>query len=176
MVHTLHATHGLAASSSRPRGSAPVVRPERHRLLLAELTREEGAIVAFAGLRRRLGWHPQILSRALRDLEDQGDIAGGREGYQATEQGRLEAEPAAEEMEILRLVLTASLEARLGSLAGRWLEDLRWFGRSEGPGETTYLWTDGEGRMVRLRLRGGVLSVAGPSSALEAVLRLLAAL
>src|SRR5579863_6443415 len=50
---------------------------------------EEGLIgFTFEGLKRRLGTHPETLSRILDRLEDQRDLEKTDRGYRVTERGR----------------------------------------------------------------------------------------
>lgn len=148
--------------------SSPIV--GRDRLILAELAHDD-ATVTFTGLRRRIGIHPQSLTRALQRLEEAGDIVSDDGGYRVTEQGHDAlhgaAVPDEERTELVRLLLgpDARAEDVVAALEGRWFEGLRWYGKADGPGETRLLWTiDPEGTLVRLRIVGGslIIEVAAP--------------
>src|SRR5687768_14684670 len=55
--------------------------PERERDVLTELARAQGGRIGFQALRRRLGLHPQALTRTLRHLETSGFIQRDDLGY-----------------------------------------------------------------------------------------------
>ncbi len=146
----------------------------RPRLILQELARDN-AEVTFTGLRRRLGIHPQALTRELRRLEEEQLVERAAGSYRLTQDGEArvsQAEPqsAAELLEVLRLLLPpgADAETVARALAGRWFNNLRWYGRADGPGELVLLWlTEDQGSLVRLRLVAGTLVIEAESGASE---------
>jgi len=151
------------APGDRIRPDEPSSRPLGRDLLLRELARDD-AVVAFTGLRRRLGLHPETLTRRLRRLEEAGLVERAEEGYRLTEAGRTgmagAAQAVEESMEVLRMVLPPEAdEAALAeALSGRWVEALRWYGRSDGPGERLLIWTTRDG-VVRVRIGAGAVTV-----------------
>ncbi|HEX9816239.1 MAG TPA: MarR family transcriptional regulator, partial [Candidatus Thermoplasmatota archaeon] len=54
--------------------SGPLDLRDREKTVLEELARVNGGHIAFQALRRRLGLHPQALTRTLRSLESSGWI------------------------------------------------------------------------------------------------------
>lgn len=133
----------------------------RTRLILQALAHDD-AEITFTGLRRRLGLHPQALTRELRRLEADGAIEHDG-AYRLSEEGRAALHDSlaadAETVELVRLLLPPDLDAAdlADALAGRWFEALRWYGRGDGPGEVLLMWvTEPDGVLVRLRLVGGV--------------------
>ncbi|MGB0651560.1 MAG: hypothetical protein ACPGQL_00025 [Thermoplasmatota archaeon] len=133
--------------------------------ILEELADAEG-VVAFSGLRRRLGVHPQQLTRHLRRLEAEEALERTEQGYRLVEQeGSEEAGLTRHErvdLELLRLRLLpgADAAALAEALEGRWFDGLRFYGRSDGPDEVRLTWvTEPEGRLVKLRLVAGLLLV-----------------
>jgi DNA-binding Lrp family transcriptional regulator len=134
--------------------------------------------VAFNGLRRALGVHPESLTRALRRLEREGTIERTGQGYRLSGEiaadrpspvtGAL-AQPALAE---LKLPPTEGRAEVLARLAGRWFGDYRWIGYFEQGGSTTLVWSHRLGQeRLWLRLRGDLLEIhssagtEGPGSA-----------
>lgn len=140
-----------------------------------ELLSEHPGRLAFNGLRRTLGAHPESLSRALRRLERDGRVTHDAEGYTLRLDGEAPVTPdRGNAMDPPRLVASVHLPAGvggdsvLGALAGRWFGALRWVGVYEHPGEPTLVWSAGGGRAhVLLSTRRGQLrvSVEGASNA-----------
>ena len=66
--------HGIPVSSVGDRDSD----------ILAFLSEEEFTFFTFEGLKRRLGLHPETLSRILSRLEQEGIVKKSSEGYTVT--------------------------------------------------------------------------------------------
>jgi hypothetical protein len=108
----------------------------------------------FEGLKRRLGAHPETLSRILDRLEDEQILEKTARGYHVTRKGRtvtgVKPLSAAVESRItlLRTLLPRAenpVEA-LESLQGRWFGPLRWLGYSEEEARGHVLkWTTEDG-------------------------------
>ncbi|MBI2077259.1 MAG: MarR family transcriptional regulator [Euryarchaeota archaeon] len=153
----------LAAGSSQ----ASAALRDRERLVLSELARDAQAQVAFQGLRRRLGLHPQALVRTLRSLESLGYIRRESDGYRLAAPGAeaLGARPAPLPP-TLRPVFAAVLPNHVTSdrivekLARRWFNGLRWYGVVATPREQVLTWlTEADGSVVQLRLADGMLGL-----------------
>lgn len=119
--------------------------------------------VAFNGLRRKLGAHPESLARALRRLEREGLVERADGGYRSLSAEAPESPSAPNELRpIARIELPRdSDEATIfGRLAGRWFGSLRWVGMVEQPGRRLLAWArrDGSGQ-VFLGVHRGVLRV-----------------
>jgi len=172
-------------SALRP--SPPPSLEERERIVLSELAREIDAWVTFQGLRRQLGVHQQALARTLRRLEQSGLIAHAGKGYQLTDAGftalrgdrpSIEARPA---LPLVHALLPPHVqpEAVAAQLSRRWFGGLRWYGQSEGPGETSLHWMADRTRVtVRVSTSGVTLEVedTGDARAFAAARPVLAAL
>lgn len=144
-----------------------------------------GGRLAFSGLRRMLGAHPESLARSLRRLEREGLVERVTGGYRA-----LRGAPAVDVLSDRGLRVIAKIELPPGSspailsaqLAGRWFGTLRWVGLLERPEGELLAWArrDAE-RLVLLSVRGRELSVLvrsdaapdDPSEAEEAAYELL---
>ncbi len=125
--------------------------------------------VAFSGLRRKLGAHPESLARALRRLEREGLVERGAGGYRSLNGGGLDGVPEAEPLRaIARIELPADLDEAtvVGRLAGRWFGSLRWVGVVDEPGRRLLAWArrDGHGEVL-LGVQRGTLRVYVPESA-----------
>jgi len=122
--------------------------------------------IAFSGLRRVLGAHPESLSRALRRLEREGLVERADGGYRAiTAPGT--GSPVSTELRSIAMVdLPPGVEAGFvhGRLSGRWFGSLRWVGIVERPGGRLLAWAgrDGAG-YVLLGIQRGVLRVYVPA-------------
>lgn len=180
-----------AAAEAPPPSSTPTPSPpleERERSVLVELARELDAWVTFQGLRRQLGVHQQALARTLRRLEQQGLIAHAGKGYQLTGAGfsaLRSARPAAADARPAIPIVHALLpphvqpDAVASQLSRRWFGGLRWYGQSEGPGETSLHWMADKTRVtVRVGAGGVTLEVedTGDARAYAAARPVLAAL
>ncbi len=125
--------------------------------------------VAFSGLRRVLGAHPESLARALRRLEREGRVERVDGGYRIhSEHVRSIDEVASDLHPIARvdLPLGTPVETIFGRLAGRWFGSLRWVGVVDRPGLRLLAWArrDGGGLVLLGVDRGTVrVYVPGPS-------------
>jgi DNA-binding transcriptional ArsR family regulator len=122
--------------------------------------------IAFSGLRRVLGAHPESLSRALRRLEREGLVERNDGGYRALLPSHPAGPPSTELRSIARVDLPPGVEAEFvhGRLSGRWFGSLRWVGVVERPGGRLLAWAgrDGSG-YVLLGIQRGVLHVYVPA-------------
>jgi hypothetical protein len=133
--------------------------------------------IAFSGLRRALGAHPEALARSLRRLEREGLVERSADGYRALAPERptdpslvADLHPVAR----IDLPIGATRELVLGRLSGRWFGSLRWVGVIDAARGRLLAWArrDGSG-YVLLGVRAGRLEVyvpgdAGPGETSEA--------
>lgn len=161
---------------------------ERERTVLVELAREVDAWVTFQGLRRQLGVHQQALARTLRRLEQAGLIAHAGKGYQLTDAGfsalrtdRPDSAQARPAIPVVHALLPPHVQpsAVAQQLSRRWFGGLRWYGQSEGPGETSLHWM-AEKTKVTVRVSPGSVTLevedTGDARAYAAARPVLAAL
>lgn len=120
---------------------------ERDSDVLAVLSEEGLVTFSFEGLKRRLGLHPETLSRILLRLEQEGFVEKKAEGYGVTprinEFFRTNPIYAGESrVSLLKTFLPTDISvARLVSeLRGRWFGFLRWLGLSHHGGSVTLKW------------------------------------
>jgi Bacterial regulatory proteins, gntR family len=124
--------------------------------------------MAFNGLRRKLGAHPESLARALRRLEREGLVERADGGYRSLSDGAMSPALNAQELHsIARIELPRELDesAIFARLAGRWFGSLRWIGMVEQSGRRLLAWArrDGYGQVL-LGVHRGVLQVYVPDS------------
>ncbi len=127
-----------------PEGGDRLIEPSRldlrehDREVLEFLSQDPSSQVAFQGLKRRLGIHPEQLSRALHRLADDNLVEHTDLGYRVTSRamqvlspGNLRSEDPG--ITILQTYLPANLDLRglVQTLRGAWIGPLRWYGLSE---------------------------------------------
>jgi hypothetical protein len=135
--------------------------------VLNALQRMHGRM-AFSGLRRSLGAHPESLARALRRLEREGLIDRAEDGYRVLNVPLSFASgPDGELRPVAQIEVPLGLEpeAILARLTGRWFGGLRWVGVVERPPDRLLSWAhrDGSGRVL-LGARRGSLHIYTASS------------
>ncbi|HTW54939.1 MAG TPA: hypothetical protein VMG36_00595 [Thermoplasmata archaeon] len=109
-----------------------------------------GGRVAFSGLRRALGAHPESLSRALRRLEREGLVGREDGGYRSlVPRPQAVPSPPADRLPVASVQLPPGGEADevVRRLTGRWFGALRWVGAFDRDGERILAWArrDGSG-------------------------------
>src|SRR2546428_574069 len=111
---------------------------DHDREVLEFLSQDPSTQVAFQGLRRRLGIHPEQLSRALHRLAQDELVERTELGYRVSRRalGILSPSslpPAEPTVTILQTSLPAHVDLRglVGALRGTWIGPLRWYGLAE---------------------------------------------
>jgi len=123
--------------------------------------------LAFSGLRRFLGTHPESLSRSLRRLEREGLVERVDGGYRALAPApRVDAGSDTGLRSIARVEIAPGTrpEELVGRLVGRWFGSLRWVGLLERSDGELLAWArrDGGG-LVLLGLKARTLGIYLPS-------------
>ena len=120
---------------------------ERDVDVLAFLGEEEFAFFTFEGLKRRLGLHPETLSRILDRLEAEGIIKKSSEGYIVTKDIAKQLKHHSTTCDSARVVLLQTylpsdmpVEELISNLRGRWFGLLRWLGLAENTEGATLKW------------------------------------
>ncbi len=140
---------------------------EHDREVLEFLSRDPSAQVAFQGIRRRLGIHPEQLSRALHRLAEDDLVQKTELGYRVTRKAISILSPGEWTSDrpgvtVLQTYLPADLDLRalVASLRGTWVGPLRWYGFSESPEELRLSWTlEDESIQLETHVRVGQLAV-----------------
>ncbi len=124
---------------------------ERDNDVLALLREEDLVTFSFDGLKRRLGLHPETLSRILLRLEQEGIVEKKPEGYRVTsrisEFLRIPAYDGESRVPLLQTFLPSdvSVPQLVSDLRGRWFGFLRWLGLSDNDGNVTLKWITEDG-------------------------------
>lgn len=166
------AVEGSGGSADREKGfeaafSTSVA--DRDMAVLRVIEEEALTSFTFEGLKRRIGAHPETLSRILGRLEDQRILEKANEGYRVTEKGRglfsLHPLNATEpRLTLLRTLLPPNTDAGqiLSDLRGKWFGALRWLGHSSTQEEITLKWiTEDGGLQIDARFSFDSLTVEG---------------
>jgi hypothetical protein len=125
---------------------------ERDADVLAFLSEEDFHFFTFEGLKRRLGLHPETLSRILDRLEAEGIIKKSSQGYMVTKeiakQMKQQSSNASEtRVMLLQTFLPSDLpvEMLVANLRGRWFGLLRWLGLAENADGVALKWVTEDG-------------------------------
>ncbi len=139
---------------------------EHDREVLEFLSRDPSSQVAFQGLRRRLGIHPEQLSRALHRLARDELVMRTELGYRVTPKAVSILSPSAFErrpgVTVLQTYLPADVDLLrlVAALRGTWIGPLRWYGLSETSDEMRMSWVlEDDGLELEVRIRAGHLAV-----------------
>jgi DNA-binding transcriptional ArsR family regulator len=141
---------------------------ERDTNVLHVIEEEDLASFAFEGLKRRLGLHPETLSRVLYRLEDHGIVEKGVEGYIVTSKAKklLKLHPfntKAPNMHLLQTLLPPNVPIQhvVSNLKGKWFGVLRWLGYSENSESVTLKWiTEDGGTIISANFQCGQLDIS----------------
>ncbi|HEY6238357.1 MAG TPA: hypothetical protein VIZ68_04140 [Thermoplasmata archaeon] len=145
----------------------PLTRPRAEGRLddqVVRLLRLRTGRLAFNGLRRELGAHPESLTRALRRLERGGVVLRDAVGYTLADGFHRDVDRSLDAsfhpVASVELAGEVTPDQVLGSLAGRWLGRLRWVGVYERSDDPWLVWSlDGAPGHVLLSVHGRTLTV-----------------
>ena len=134
--------HGIPVSSVGDRDSD----------ILAFLSEEEFTFFTFEGLKRRLGLHPETLSRILNRLEQEGIVKKSSEGYTVTREIAKhlklhQTNTHESRVSLLQTYLPSDIPVQqlVSSLRGKWFGLLRWLGLSQTNESITLKWITEDG-------------------------------
>jgi len=120
--------------------------------ILAFLSQEDFTFFTFEGLKRRLGLHPETLSRILNRLEQEGIIKKTAEGYAVTREiaKRLKLhqnDTSESRASLLQTYLPSDVPVQqlVSNLRGKWFGLLRWLGLAENSEGVTLKWITEDG-------------------------------
>jgi DNA-binding PadR family transcriptional regulator len=140
---------------------------ERDTNVLGVIEEENLASFAFEGLKRRLGLHPETLSRVLNRLEDQGIVKKGAKGYRVTSKAKEllklhSFNTSSPSMHLLQTLLPPDVPIQqvVSNLKGKWFGVLRWLGYSENGKSVTLKWiTEDGGTIIAANFQPGQLNI-----------------
>lgn len=140
---------------------------EHDREVLEFLSRDPTAQIAFQGIRRRLGIHPEQLSRALHRLAEDSLVQKTEVGYRVTPKAQSifspkEWNPGRPSATVLQTYLPADVDVRalVAALRGSWVGPLRWYGLVESGDELRLSWViEDESIQLDVRIHSGQLSI-----------------
>lgn len=140
---------------------------EKDTNILQIIGEEDLTSFTFEGLKRRLGVHPETLSRILYRLEDQGIVEKALEGYKVTPKAKefLRLKPLGTEKPRVHLLHTlpipdVPIQEVVSNLRGKWFGTLRWLGYSENDESITLKWiTEDGGIQVEVNFSESELSI-----------------
>jgi len=157
--------------------------------VLEFLSQEDFTFFTFEGLKRRLGLHPETLSRILNRLEQEGIIKKTSEGYTVTREvaRQLKLHPnslSESRVSLLQTYLPSDMPVHqlVSNLRGRWFGLLRWLGLSENSESITLKWITEDGDIqidakiteAQLTIEANFLHHANLDRALKAAYQLMA--
>ena len=140
---------------------------ERDTNVLHVIEEEDLVSFAFEGLKRRLGVHPETLSRVLYRLEDQGIIEKWVEGYRVTSKAKEflklhSFNTKAPSVHLLQTLLPPDVPIQhvVSNLKGKWFGVLRWLGYSKNSESVTLKWiTEDGGTIIAANFQHGQLNI-----------------
>jgi len=140
---------------------------ERDTNVLHVIGEEDLTSFTFEGLKRRLGVHPETLSRILYRLEDQGIVEKGLGGYKVTSKVKefLRLHPLSKKEPRVPLLQTllpidVPIQQVVSDFRGKWFGMLRWLGYSESDEGITLKWvTEDGGIQIDANFSDGELSI-----------------
>src|SRR5712691_6183530 len=148
------------------------LRSERDGAVLNFIEEEELTGFTFDGLRRRMGTHPETLSRILSRLQEEGIVEAAADGYRVTEKARgmMAIHPLSPTSRIPLLSTLIPYDIGVGEIVSglkrRWFGALRWIGYSENDEGTTLKWVTEDGRVqIDARFSDGELHVEAKAAA-----------
>ncbi|HLQ03199.1 MAG TPA: helix-turn-helix domain-containing protein [Nitrososphaerales archaeon] len=148
------------------------LRSERDGAVLNFIEEEELTGFTFDGLRRKMGTHPETLSRILGRLQEDGIVEAAADGYRVTDKARgvMVIHPLAttSNIPLLSTLLPYDIGVReiVSELKGRWFGTLRWIGYSENEEGTTLKWVTENGRVqIDAKFSNGELHVEAKAAA-----------
>jgi hypothetical protein len=124
---------------------------ERDADVLSVINSEDLTVFTFDGLKRRLGLHPETLSRILARLEQEGLVKKEAGGYKVspkvTKLRLHDNQDDDNHVPLLQTYLPSNVQVQhlITNLNGKWFGSLRWFGLAETSRGITLKWVTEDG-------------------------------
>jgi DNA-binding MarR family transcriptional regulator len=146
----------------------------RNKQLLSLFSIHPSLEISFQGLKRKLGWHQEILSRTLKKLQKDRIIIKTTSGYYKMNIKSYILRRYCSKVErkdsiiVTKLCLPENLdrEVLINRMKNTWFENWRWYSYSEDVLSNTLTWISEDGlTWVSLKINVNVINIeAGPSS------------
>jgi hypothetical protein len=138
---------------------------DREREVLKLFSTDQNANYSFQGLRRRLGFHQETLTRTLKRLEEAQAIEHTPEGYKLrgpNNFGFTVNTSAASTKTIIDAYLPTQVDVTVlfQKLRGRWFSNFRWLGYSHDGDMLSMSWISEDGQLqLSARITGGKITI-----------------
>jgi hypothetical protein len=144
---------------------------DREREVLKLFSTDQNANYSFQGLRRRLGFHQETLTRTLKRLEEAQAIQRTPEGYKLRENNHIfsvtfNANPTPTKT-IIDAYLPSQVDVTLlfQKLRGRWFSNFRWLGYSHDGDMLSMSWISEDGQLqLQARISGGKILIGADTA------------
>jgi DNA-binding Lrp family transcriptional regulator len=140
---------------------------EREREVLKFLSSEQNSYYSFQGLRRRLGFHQETLTRTLKRLEEAHAIERSPQGYKVRANGASYSFNVRTNQPESKPIIDAYLPSQVDvtvlfqKLRGRWFSNFRWLGYSRDGEQLSMSWISEDGQMqLQARIGAGKIIIA----------------
>lgn len=145
---------------------------EREREVLEFLSTDQNAYFSFQGLRRRLGFHQETLTRTLKRLEEADVIERTPEGYKVKGHRTNVTFHVRPDETATKPIIDAYLPAQIDitllfqKLRGRWFSNFRWLGYAHEGGRLSMSWISEDGQLqLQARIGDGKILITSDSTA-----------
>jgi DNA-binding transcriptional ArsR family regulator len=145
---------------------------DREREVLSFLSSEQNSYYSFQGLRRRLGYHQETLTRTLKRLEEANAIERSPQGYKLKGNVTSYGFNVRPNQLLPKPIIDASLPSQVDvtvlfqRLRGRWFSNFRWLGYSSDGDQLSMSWISEDGQMqLQARIMTGKILITADSLA-----------
>jgi hypothetical protein len=139
---------------------------DREREVLRLFSTDQNANYSFQGLRRRLGFHQETLTRTLKRLEEAHAIEHTPEGYKLRGTGNTFAFTIQTNSPLSKTIIDAYLPSQVDvtvlfqKLRGHWFSNFRWLGYSHDGDMLSMSWISEDGQLqLQARISGGKIAI-----------------
>ena len=147
---------------------------EREREVLKLFSADQNANYSFQGLRRRLGFHQETLTRTLKRLEEAHAIEHTPEGYKLRGVGSTFAFTIQTNSPPSKTIIDAYLPSQVDvtvlfqKLRGHWFSNFRWLGYSHDGDTLSMSWISEDGQLqLQARISGGKIAIGADAYSKE---------
>ena len=137
--------------------------------VLSTLSEDATGTYSFQGLRRKLRFHQEILSRTLSRLEEQELVERTNDGYRIINPSKgafrfeyiTKATPIETQLVTAYLPREVNVSLILNKLKGRWFREFRWLGYSETQNGLVLSWITDDGHIqIRANIIKNILTIS----------------